>query len=380
MKILIVGVSVRAMAASAVGSGYPVLALDAFGDQDLKSIAESYGLHRDFHMRYSPEALYRASRGLSYDAVAYTSNLENHPGIIGRIADGRKIIGNSLSVVRSVRTWPGLYSRLRRAGFRIPETLFTNDSRQADPGRRWLCKPVSGGGGHGIFFWTAETPAGKGCMIQEHLRGKSCSASFLANGRECVLVGIAGQLIGSTPFGAHGFHYCGNILPLPEAADPGRQAFLVDHVRRLATFLTGEYSLTGVNCVDFMLDEEQLYVTEVNPRYSASMELIERAYALPIFHLHTQAVLHGTLPAFRLEDALGSSECFGKAILFAERNAVAPDTKGWLDSGVRDIPAPRERLRKGSPVCTILADGPTYEETMEELVRKAGLLKGKIYG
>ena len=125
MKILIVGVSVRAMAASAVGSGYPVLALDAFGDQDLKSIAESYGLHRDFHMRYGPEALYRASRGLSYDAVAYTSNLENHPGIIKRIAGGRHEEGGR-------RRGSG---RRRRLGARRRERGEGERGDEAIPGR-----------------------------------------------------------------------------------------------------------------------------------------------------------------------------------------------------------------------------------------------------
>jgi len=48
MKILIAGLSVRAMATSAVQSGYPVIALDAFGDQDLKAVAESHSLHHDF--------------------------------------------------------------------------------------------------------------------------------------------------------------------------------------------------------------------------------------------------------------------------------------------------------------------------------------------
>jgi uncharacterized protein len=375
MKILVVGISVRALAASAVRSGYRVLGLDAFGDRDLKLITEAYSLHRDFDMTYSPGALCQAARLLSCDAIVYAANLENYPAAIERIADGRKLIGNSPQTVEAVRAWPDLFSRLTRAGFPVPETIFAGDSRKGDARRRWLRKPMSGGGGHGIVFWTSRRfPAGRH-MLQEYLPGKPCSASFVANGQDCVVLGIAGQLIGLHPFGCGGFRYCGNILPLPEMAGPRTDGFLLDQVRGLAKFLTRAYGLTGVNGIDFILKGGRAYVTEVNPRYSASMELIEQAYDLPIFDLHARAVLHGQLPEFKLEDALCDKKFVGKAILFAERNAVAPDTKGWLDSGARDIPAAGEELRKGSPICTVLAGCPTYEDTLDELARRASRLK-----
>ncbi len=131
MKILVVGISVRAMVASAIRSGYAVLALDAFGDRDLKSLAEAYALHRDFNFRYSPDALCEASRQFSYDAVAYTSNLENYPRILQRLAGSRKIVGNSPQSVAAVRHWAELFDRLERAGFPVPETIFAGRQTQS---------------------------------------------------------------------------------------------------------------------------------------------------------------------------------------------------------------------------------------------------------
>ena len=379
MKILVVGVSVRAMVASAVRSGYTVLALDAFGDRDLKSLAEAYALQRDFNVRYSPHALSAASRQFSYDAVAYTSDLENYPKIIQRLAGSRIIMGNSPQAVAAVRHWAEVFNRLERAGFPVPETIFAADKRKADSHRHWLIKPVSGGGGHGVIFLKSSEFPGTRFMLQEYIPGKACSASFVANGQDCIVLGITEQLIGMHAFGSQGFRYCGNILPLPEITDPDSAELLVAEVRRLAVFLTRAYGLKGVNGIDFILNGDKVYLTEINPRYSASMELIEHAYELPIFHLHAQAVLSGRLPEFRLEAALSHRTFFGKAILFAERNAVAPDTKGWLDSGARDIPAPGEKLHKGNPICTVLANRPTSDETRAELIQRAALLKEWIY-
>ncbi len=379
MKILLVGISVRAMAESAVRSGYPVVALDAFGDQDLRALADTHSLHHDFHSDYSPKALYEASRTLAFDAVAYTSNFENHPQILKQFKTGHRIIGNSPQVAKSVRHWPALFARLKQAGFSVPETIFTVDSREMDNQRQWLMKPFLSGGGHGIEFAGPGKPCAPGFMLQEYIPGKPCSASFVANGRKCFVLGITEQLIGLDQFASREFRYCGNILPLPEVLDPKKGASIFEQVHSLAEFLTQAYGLTGVNGVDFILNEDRVYLTEVNPRYSASMELMEWAYGLPVFNLHTQAVLDGRLPDLNLDTLLKNKESFGKAILFAERDATAPDTQCWQARGIRDIPASGEKLHRGGPICTILSRNSTYNETLADLKKRAGMLKEEIY-
>ena len=379
MKILIVGISVRAMVESAVHSSYPVLALDAFGDQDLKLLAESYSLHHDFHARYSPGELYRASRQLSFDAIAYTSNLENYPDTLRRLAGSGQIIGNLPETIKSVRSWEPLFAKLRQEGFSVPDTIFAGEKRTPGPHSRWLIKPALSGGGHRIAFLRGSELPGGQFFIQEYIPGKPCSASFVANGHECTVIGITEQLVGMHEFGSKGFNYCGNILPLPESLSHEKGKTILEQVQRLAAFLTKEYCLTGVNGIDFILDGVRVCLTEVNPRYSASMELIELAYKLPVFHLHTQAVLHGLLPEFKLEAALMAEQFFGKSIMFAEQNVVAPDTRSWIGRGIRDIPSSNERLHAGNPICTVLASRPTYEETLTELISQAALLKDEIY-
>jgi predicted ATP-grasp superfamily ATP-dependent carboligase len=380
MKILLFGISVRAMAESAVHSGYPVVALDAFGDQDLRILTESYSLQHDFHATYGPKALYEASRSLAFDAVAYTSNLENHADILVQFADSHRIIGNSPQVVQSVRHWPTLITKLTQAGFSVPETIFAGDSRKIDHHRQWLIKPVLSGGGHGIAFASRDKHCVSGFMLQEYINGKPCSASFVSNGYESVLLGITEQLIGLNQFGSRGFRYCGNVLPLPELDKPAGGGKILEQVNNLAAFLTQEYGLIGVNGMDFILKGDRVYFTEVNPRYSASMELIERAYKLPIFHLHVQAILEGRLPVLEFETLLKNKKFFGKAILFAERNAKAPDTRSWPAEGIRDIPASGEKLSKGGPICTILTCSPTYNEVLADSMNRAGMLKEAIYG
>lgn len=378
MRILVVGISVRAVAASAVGGGLSVVALDAFGDRDLRALCETRSLHGDFQTGYSAEALYHAGRGLRFDAIAYTSDLENHPAILKRFAESHPIIGNSPETVSAVRSWKALFLELRAAGFSAPDTFFHGESGAGLSGRRWLSKPLLSGGGHGIRFADAAA-AEETTMIQEHLPGKPCSTTFLANGRECVLLGITEQLIGLEPFGATGFRYCGNLLPASAAADAHTGRMLISELRRMAVFLTERYGLIGLNGFDFILEGGRPFLTEVNPRYSASMELVERAYRLPLFRLHVDAALSGKLPEFRIEHEILRGGVFGKTILFAEKDAAAPDTEDWAAENLCDIPASGEKLHRNSPICTILAHGSTREEAMARLTRQAEALKRRIY-
>ena len=140
MTILILGLSTRAIAESAVQGGYDVLTLDYFGDRDQKELVQNYSLMRDFHLGFSAEALLTASRQLDFEAVVYVSNLENHPEVVEELAEGHILLGNSPATLREVRDWPTLRSFCQEAGVPFPATLFVGEV--PPEGGRWLLKPV----------------------------------------------------------------------------------------------------------------------------------------------------------------------------------------------------------------------------------------------
>lgn len=381
MKVLVVGVSTRSIAESAVRSGYQVVAVDAFGDYDLKALCDSYSLRRDFEIPFSAAGLYSASRRLTFDAVAYTSNLENHPEVVRRFARRTPILGNSPEVLKRVRTWASLFAVLNQAGYMVPETIFHGNGRRADPDRQWLRKPVRSGGGHGITFTQSNRPASRGYLFQEYVPGLICSAAFVANQKDAVVIGVTEQLVGRSEFGTNGFRYCGNILPLEAARSPDSGEDILVQVQQIAALISREFALTGVNGFDFILTDGRVCLTEVNPRYSASMELVERAYGLSIFDLHVKAVTQGALPDFNLIHAVGQpgQESYGKAILYAKADGLAPDTQSWLQHDIHDVPFPGESLVEGKPICTLLAAGGSRDKCFAHLVDRAKAITGEIY-
>jgi uncharacterized protein len=378
-RILIAGYSVRALAESAVNAGYAVRALDNFGDQDLRALAQANSLREDFSVHYSPAALYEAGRRLGCPAIIYTSNLENYPEIISRFAADRRLIGNSPHALWSVRDWKNLFYKLRQAEFPIPETACACTECPSDPNARWLIKPVLSGGGHGVSYYQGEPFDERKSILQRYLPGKSCSASFVANGADAVVIGISQQLVGVPQFGVQDFRYCGSILPLPEMLDPAIGYSILKQTRRIASFLAREFGLTGVNGFDFILNNDRVQLIEVNPRYAASMELIERAYGLSIFHMHFQAAAECRLPDFALESGLLQSGFLGKCILFSDRNASMPESLNWREWDMRDVPAPGEKMHAGSPICTLFASRPDHAGVLNALIRKTEDLKKIIY-
>ena len=98
-RVLVAGVSTRAAAESAARAGFAVTAIDAFGDLDHHAAVRALSLPRDFGAPMTAAAVARASRAIDCDAVAYVSNVDNHPGAVATLTAGRWLWGNPASVL-----------------------------------------------------------------------------------------------------------------------------------------------------------------------------------------------------------------------------------------------------------------------------------------
>ena len=350
MRVLLTGLTTRAIAESAVRAGCDVVTVDYFGDLDTKRLCPNASLRERGH-GYSAAALARVARELAYDAVAYCGGLENHPEAVAALAEGKVLLGNAPETRRGVRDPAILFPFLAARGFAAPETI-TAGQAAAGPlptTGQWLLKPVASGGGHGIRAWRGEPP-GPRHVLQEYMAGVPASAVFVADGRQAVVLGWSEQLHAPTVF-----RYGGNVLPLEAPAAT------LEELRLLIQALTDRFGLIGLNGIDFVLGSRPT-VVEVNPRYSASMELVERATGVSMFALHL-AACRGHLPEPSLAHAAlhaGASPGFhGKAIVYPPRSVTVTASLEWLDRGVRDVPHPGDVIRKGHPICTVLAEGPS---------------------
>jgi uncharacterized protein len=361
---VIAGISTRALAASAARAGYHVIAVDAFGDLDLRQIAHVVSRRSAEGARFQPSTAAAAADQPPGGMACYTSNFENYPAAVSRLAERRTLLGNPASVLRRVRDPLLLMHTLGHLGFSIPETRSSPPPHGRAP-ESWLLKPRRSGGGHGTTVWRRNQPVPRSCYLQQRLAGVPGSILFAADGQDAVVLGVARQIVGDRNMGARGFRYCGSLLGPPAILFPDQPA-VADVAPHLASAVAKEFTVQGLNGIDFIATGGVPCPIEVNPRYSASMELVERHGALSIFAVHEQAC-RGVLP-----ELVGLARVQGKAVVFARRNVVMGDTRDWLQDGsVADIPQPGERILRGRPICTVFASGDDADSCYAGLVSRA---------
>jgi uncharacterized protein len=370
--VLIVGVTTRALALSAARAGYRVTAIDAFGDRDLRKAAQVITPRSTPTMRFNPGAAAIAAENVSAGSVAYTSNLENYPAAVGRLARGRRLLGNPPSVLARVRNPVVLSAFLRSKGFAVP---LTRASQPRSPAAEtWLLKPRKSGGGHGVRLWRSGQSLSRGSYLQQQISGIPGSVIFAANGETAVVLGLSRQLVGDSRFGAQAFRYCGSLLGGGATPVFPRYKELLETACAMAGEVTRSFGLVGLNGIDFMARNGVPYPIEVNPRYSASMELLERSLRLSLFELHVQAC-QGILPREPQTDP----GIEGKAIVFARRDVIVGQTDAWISRpDFADIPHPGESIATGRPICTVFARASGDSTCVRRLVRKAGLVYRRV--
>jgi predicted ATP-grasp superfamily ATP-dependent carboligase len=351
------------LAELAVRAGYDVVALDHFGDLDVQSLCPSVSILRDLGGSGGMAALVRAAEDVEAPSVVYGAGLENRPDLVERLASGRALLGNAPEILDRVRDPQTLGASLRDAGLAFPETLPPDRAASADPRREWLRKPARGGGGRGIRRWEGGALSPRE-IVQERVRGLSCSVAAVADGRDAAVLGVSEQLVGRKALGTSGFRWCGNVVP-PRLRAAEREALLTS-ATAICAHVARAFALRGLFGVDLVWDGSRAWTLEVNPRPTASLEAIEEVYGIGAFRAHVDACA-GTLPATAPGAAWPERQASGKGIVFARRNLRAADTRAWLEDGIRDVPHPGEAIGRGHPICTVPARAATPEDVLAAL-------------
>lgn len=379
--LLVVGASARAGATSVMRAGLRPLAADAFCDSDLSSLCDCERL-----APYPTDAE-RLFTNVKADAWMYVGGLENHPKLVEQLAQRLPLLGNSSEVLRSVRDPRRVAATLRAQD--LCSTIFMTPGQLPQTGS-WISKPLRSCGGNEVFDWNAggsESSAETACshaglsdrIFQQRINGLTLGAIFVADATHSQLLGVTKQLSGTDWLGADGYMYSGSIGPI-ELGNSAQQ-----QLRHIGEALTSAFRLRGIFGVDAIWDGANMWSIEVNPRYTASVEVLERSLGVSIVRAHVEACLNKLQPV----SLPTTTRLSGKAIVYAQEDVVVSDelldfiaatnSEGDLPS-IADIPHCAELIQQGRPVVSIFAAAPEVDQAVRRLKELALSIGDLLYG
>jgi predicted ATP-grasp superfamily ATP-dependent carboligase len=412
--LAIVGASTRAAAASALRAGYQPVTADLFADADLRLTATAT------RIAPYPDGFLDWLRTIDPPAWMYTGALENHPELVDQMAWLAPLWGNPGDVLQLVRSPATLANALRTSGLLFPETRTSLVGLPQDG--TWLAKTYQGASGSGVRELSKEQGAGSRekethndegrwtmddgkpirhssfgnssfsvlpaprsplpAYFQQRIPGTSGAAVFVAAAGAATLLGLTCQLIGEPWLGAHGFQYAGSIGPL--AISETALAAL----KKIGITLAARFELVGLFGVDFILAGDEVWTIEVNPRFTASVEIVERVTGVPAIAAHAQACINGWLGSSVSEPPGFLSQAHGKAILFARRDiTLTAAFADWtLAEATRtpwptlaDVSSAGTHIAAGRPILTLFAAAATPAAVEARLRQRVAEIEQRVY-
>jgi predicted ATP-grasp superfamily ATP-dependent carboligase len=346
-SLLVAAISARSLAQAGRRAGFTPLAVDFFADGDTQAATHACRkLAGDMKGGFRRESLLRALEALAEIApspvcgLVYGAGFEDRPELLRAIAKRWPVLGNDAATVRRIKAPDRFFFALARLGVSHPMTTMTRPAKSAG----WLAKKIGGAGGSHIMSSRISRHR-PDIYYQRRLEGEAASAFFVANGADARVLGFSEQWTAS--LSKSRWRYGGAVHPAELSQAVARK------MESAARSVARHFKLRGLASADFLVDDGEALLLEINPRPGATLDIFDRG-TTPLMRLHVEAVMAGTLPAstLKFDDAMAS------AIVYAKRGSVTPPNMVWPE-WTADRPKSSEWIDKNRPICTVLARAGT---------------------
>ena len=126
---------------------------------------------------------------------------------------------------------------------------------------------------------------------------------------------------------------------------------------------TQHFGLRGINSCDFLVHDDSVYMLEINPRLSASLQL-HQAKKGDLFAAHVQACLNQ-----QIDWPVVDKQSRAMQIIYANKTVLVPAEMDWPD-WVADIPQLLSEITAGSPICTVITEARTAKLAKQKLLQR----------
>lgn len=393
--IAVVGFSARSAAQSARRQGFDVIAVDACVDRDLVSQCQR---HYRLDDPKWPDVLNALHPGVP---LLLTGGMEHRTDCVDRCHSMAKRggpDGRQLSAMRTLDNWEK-WSVSSELGwpttFRKIQDFTMFPARLAGEG--WLLKPFHSAGGIGIIDLT-ETVLLRDLLLlsdplhektanaylQKRLPGIAIGVTFLSSAFGSAIVGATAAWSPDTNSKTSRYVYRGSYGPTLLTDEQ------IDRLHRFAGIVGRESGFLGLWQADFIAHDGLLTLLEINPRWSASMDILDVCLDLRLVEMHYECIRKNLSTAafeqFAMKACKRAREftesMMGKLVVYAPHGFTVSQAQSdhwWSNKWecdmntlrdrcqFADIPLAGTEVAIGNPILTVLTSGRSRESILCEL-------------
>ena len=373
-KLLLIGIDTRSMLNSALKLDYDIFSSSYFSTSDTPSVknqkiilkemaGESCG---NFEENFDKNALVELTQDY-IDEVDYIIPISGVSPDDFKKKDQKKILGNIgvSDIENKFRFYKKIKGKfLTPMTFRIDDIDEAYEINESYPHTQFILKPLQGSGGYDINLLDNDAHIelnDNEFIMQEYVSGVNLSSSVLSTKSDAKTIANS-RLLTENDYGIdNSFRYIGNIVPLTEKsimADIDDVNNVLDEMKDNSENLIGKFNLIGSNGVDYILNENGLYVIEINPRLQGTFECVEKTFGINMLEAHIKAC-KGEL----ISIPKANHYTYKKIVYSPTRMKYA---KIDLDN-IYDLPHIGSITEKDEPLLTIIDEDKDFEKLCEKV-------------
>ena len=373
-KLLLIGIDTRSMLNSALKLDYEVYSASYFSTSDTPQIKnqksilnetenQSCGIFEDqFNaanlLEISKEYLDETDYIIPITGISPSNFSKRHQ---------KKILGTCN--VKNIENKYRFYNEIKDE-FLTPLTFRVDDIGEAieicenHDNIQFILKPLQGSGGYDINLLNNDTDIqfndGE-YILQEYVKGINVSSSILSSAYDAKAI-MNTRLLTENDFGIdNSFIYIGNILPLTSKsimADFEGIDDINNEMNETSEKLAEKFKLLGSVGVDYILNENGLYVIEINPRIQGTFECVEKSLGINMLEAHIKACQGEIID-------IPEPKCYAyKKIIYSPTRMKYK--KIDLDN-IYDLPHIGSITEKSEPLLTIIDEDVSFEKLFEKV-------------
>lgn len=332
-------------------AGYDVAAIDGFADAQTSALCTQL-VTVPFNVRgFDVDALLKAMQVFDlkrFEGLLYGSGFEAQPELLHQLSQRMPVLGNQAALVAQLKSPQIFFAALDQLEIAHPDWHASQPETLNDV----LLKAVGGsGGGHIQYADDTTDKPNYPHYFQQKIDGEAISVLFVADGQQVDIVGFNLQwtnLQSISAAAAAPFRF-GGIASNADVSESVKS-----QLRVAAEKLTQHFGLLGLNSLDAVISkhDEQVFVLELNPRLSASVELYLDARP-DLLECHMQSCCSVLLKA----SSVMTQKSNALAIVYAEEELLINADFIWPE-WVKDypqVPIHGIKIKAGEPICSVHA-------------------------